>query len=201
LAASWLIARLPRYRALAGSVNLLLDTNRSYADFARDQVDAAIRFGVGKFAGLAAHFLLGEELFPVCSPKLLRGARALKTPADLKHHTLLHLDWSARQGVWPDWQMWLDAAGVTDVDAKGGVHINDGLIILEAALDGQGVALGSTTAVSDLIAAKRLVAPFACRVKSDLGYYFVCPEGSARRREIVVLRDWLLAEAGRGAQS
>lgn len=195
LAASWLIARLPRYRALPGSVDLLLDANRHYADFSRDQIDAAIRFGIGKFPGLEAHFLLAEELFPVCSPKLLPGPNPLRKPDDLRHCTLLHNDWSSRLGNWPNWQDWLDEAGATAVDAKGGLHFNDSLVVLEAALGGQGVFLGNTTAVQDLIAAKKLVAPFSIRVKSDLGYYFVCPEHLARRREIVLLRDWLLAEA------
>lgn len=195
LAASWLITRLPRYRALPGSVDLLLDANRHYADFTRDQVDAAIRFGIGNFPGLDAHFLLAEELFPVCSPKLLRGKHPLKNPADLKHHTLLHNDWSSRLGNWPNWQDWLHAAGADDVDTRSGLHFNDGLVVIEAALGGQGVFLGNTTAVQDLIASKQLVAPFACRVKSDLGYYFVCPERLAGRRDIIILRDWLLAEA------
>jgi|JI10StandDraft_1071094.scaffolds.fasta_scaffold69364_4 LysR family glycine cleavage system transcriptional activator len=201
LAASWLIARLPRYRALPGSVDLLLDANRSYADFARDQIDAAIRFGIGKFPGLDAHFLLAEELFPVCSPKLLRGPHPLKVPADLRHHTLLHNDWSSRQGNWPTWQDWLSHAGVKGVDAKSGLHFNDGLVVIEAALGGQGVYLANTTAVQDLILARKLVAPFAARVKSDLGYYFVCPAHAARRREIVILRDWLLAEAAADRQA
>jgi LysR family transcriptional regulator, glycine cleavage system transcriptional activator len=200
LAASWLIGRLPRYRALSGSVDILLDANRRYADFARDQVDAAIRFGIGKFPGLEAHFMLAEELFPVCSPMLLRGAHPLKRPSDLKHHTLLHNDWSTRIGKWPNWQDWLDAAGAADVDAKSGLHFNDGLVVLEAAQAGQGIFLGNTTAVQDLIMAKKLVAPFPQRVKSDLGYYFVYPAHLARRRDIIVLRDWLLDEAARDRQ-
>ena len=195
LAASWLIGRLPRYRALAGSVDLLLDANRRYADFARDGVDAALRFGIGRFPGLDAQFLLSEELFPVCSPQLLEGPHPLKEPADLRHHPLLHNDWSTRLGHWPDWQDWLGAAGVTGIDAKSGLHFNDSLVVLEAALGGQGVFLGNTTAVQDLIIAGKLVEPFKLRLKSDLGYYFVCPEQAARRREIVVLRDWLLGEA------
>ncbi len=200
LAASWLIGRLPRYRALPGHVDLLLDANRRYADFNRDQVDAAICFGVGRFPGLDAHFLLEEELFPVCSPDLLRGTHPLKTPADLRHHTLLHNDWSSRVGSWPNWQDWSPPppridSGAKAVDPKSGLHFNDGLVVLEAALGGQGVFLGNTTAVQDLVAAKKLVAPFALRLKSDLGYYFVCPEHAARRREIIVLRDWLKAEA------
>ncbi len=145
--------------------------------------------------------MLAEELFPVCSPKLLRGPHPLKVPGDLRHHTLLHNDWSSREGNWPTWQDWLSQAGAKDVDAKGGLHFNDGLVVLEAALGGQGVYLANTTAVQDLITAKKLVAPFAVRVKSDLGYYFVCPAHAARRREILILRDWLLAEAAADRQA
>ncbi len=196
LATHWLIARLPRYRALPGSIDLLLDATRAFADFTRDQVDAAIRFGSGNFPGLAAWRMFGEELFPVCSPKLLRGKHGLKHPSDLRHHTLLHSDWLSRSpGIWPDWSMWLTAAGADTVDGKSGIHFNDTIVMLEATLNGQGVALGNSTSVRDMIAAKKLVAPFAGTVKSDFCYHFVCPERSVARPEIILLRDWLLAEA------
>lgn len=195
MATHWLIPRLPRYRALPGSVDLLIEASRTLADFTRDQVDAAIRFGTGPFPGLEAHRLFGESLFPVCSPKFLRGKHALKQPADLRHYTLLHSDWSSRRGIWPDWPMWLAAAHVDGVDGKSGPRFNDSILVLEAAIRGQGVALINGAAARGLIATKRLVAPFAQSVKSDFSYYVVCPERATRRPEIAVLRDWLLAEA------
>lgn len=197
MAAHWLIPRLPRYRALPGSVDLLIEASRTLADFTRDQADAAIRFGTGPFPGLDAHRLFEESLFPVCSPKFLRGKHALRQPADLRHYTLLHADWSSRRGIWPDWPMWLAAAHVDEntVDGKSGPRFNDSMLVLEAAMSEQGVALVHGAAARGLIASKRLVAPFAQSVKSDFSYYFVCPERTARRGDIALLRDWLLAEA------
>jgi LysR family glycine cleavage system transcriptional activator len=195
LASHWLIARLPAYRALPGSVDVLLDANKAFADLEGGQADIAIRFGIGDFPRLASHALFEDAIFPVCAPALLQRGGGLKQPSDLRNHTLLHLEWSSRFGIFPDWRAWLNTAGARAVDAERGLRFTDDTVILRAAVEGQGVALGNRTLVKDLIKTGQLVAPFAQPLKTGFTYYVVYPKAAEARPEIVQLRDWLLAEA------
>ncbi|MFZ5789983.1 MAG: transcriptional regulator GcvA [Pseudomonadota bacterium] len=195
-AATWLIARLERIRRDTGC-EVAIEATKERADFDRADADAAIRFGAEPFPGLVAHRLFADEVCPVCSPRLTRGPRGLRTPADLGRYTLLHLEWNPRAGRWPDWQTWLAAAGVEGIDAQAGPRFTDHALALQAAVEGQGVALGSTALVADHIAAKRLVAPFSVCLDTPFAYYLVYPRASATRAEIRALADWLTAEAAR----
>src|SRR5690606_32575313 len=106
-------------------------------DLARDDVDIAVRYGRGMWSGLSGVALFNEELFPVCSPALRRGAHPLRTPDDIRHHVLLH------DVLAIDWDIWLKAAGVTGVDARRGPFFSHSHLVLQAARNGEGVALGS----------------------------------------------------------
>jgi LysR family glycine cleavage system transcriptional activator len=200
LASNWLIKRLPRYRALGDALDVLLDPAKELVDIARGEADLGIRFGQGRYPGLEAINLFDDEIFPVCSPDYLRR-NPLKSPGELLHHHLLRLDWRATS-PWPDWPEWLEAAGVRDegdpVDAEHrGTVIRDSSLMLRAAIDGQGVALGQASLVADHIKEKRLVAPFARRLKTGFGYFLVYPYGADQRPEIKVFRDWIVREAKR----
>jgi LysR family glycine cleavage system transcriptional activator len=199
-AANWLIKRLPHYRQLPGAMDVLLDPAKGLVDIARGEADIGIRFGQGRYPGLEAVNLFEDEIFPVCSPGYL-ALNPLKAPEDLKHHHLLRLDWRATN-PWPDWPEWLEAAGVLDeddaVDAQHrGTVMGDSALLLRAATEGQGVALGQASLVADLIQEKQLVAPFARRLRTGFGYYLVYPYGADQRPEIKVFRDWIVAEAKR----
>src|SRR5918998_5059527 len=175
-AAKWLVPRLERFRRLHPGVDVRLDVTERLADFAREEVDVAIRFGAGVYPGMRADRLFEEELFPVCSPRLLEGARPLREPADLRHYTLIHLDWQAQGETWPDWRTWLLAAGVEDVDPTQGIHFRQTTLVIQAAIDGQGIALGDSLAADDL-AAGRLVRPFSLALKGppQFAYHIVSP--------------------------
>jgi len=200
LASNWLIKRLPHYRALPGALDVLLDPTKEVVDIARGEADLGIRFGQGRYPGLETINLFEDEIFPVCSPGYL-ALNPLKSPEELKHHHLLRLDWRAT-APWPDWPEWLHAAGVLDegdvVDAEHrGTVIRDSSLMLRAAIDGQGVALGQASLVADHIKEKRLVAPFARRLKTGFGYYLVYAYGADERPEIKLFRDWIVVEAKR----
>ncbi|MBI3898838.1 MAG: transcriptional regulator GcvA [Gammaproteobacteria bacterium] len=195
LAATWLVPRLHRLKAQHPGLDVLLQASSELADFARDPVDVALRYGIGKYPGLASERFFGEEVFPVCSPQLLRGKHALKKPADLRHHRLLHLQWTPQCGQWPDWAAWLKAAAVNGVDVEKGLRFTEHAMALQAAAEGQGVALGSTALVADYLATKRLVKPFAISMATRFGYHFVCTEERAQEPNIVVFRDWVMQEA------
>jgi LysR family glycine cleavage system transcriptional activator len=199
VAAKWLMPRLERFTTRHPQIDVRLDTTTRLVDFAREEVDLALRYGAGKWPGLAVERLLQEEVFPVCSPKLVRGAKALRTPADLRHHTLIHdASMPARAGF-PQWSVWLHAAGAGQVDASRGLHLDASMLAVQAAIDGQGVALGRSVLVSDDLSSGRLVRPFALAVPLRFGYYVVHPRKPAARDAVDAFKAWLHAEAAGAA--
>jgi LysR family glycine cleavage system transcriptional activator len=130
----------------------------------------------------------------VCNPRLLLRHPLTET-SDLQHHTLLHLDWTGQSVIWPDWAAWLRAAGVMDFDVSRGIHFTDFALCLQAAAAGQGVALGTTGAVADLLADGRLVSPFEKSIVTPFAYYLVHAPDVLKRPEAQGLLDWILEEA------
>ncbi|MEX0584062.1 MAG: transcriptional regulator GcvA [Sneathiella sp.] len=190
-AARWLLPRLSRFREAHPDIDVRLSASDHLTDFNREDVDVVIRYGHGHYPGLRVNKLLTEELmFPVCSPSLLEGKHPLRHPDDLKYHTLLHDDMRI------DWQAWLTMAGVTDVDPKKGPSFNDSSMLLTAAMEGQGVALGRSTLAADDLMAGRLIQPFNIEpLQAHHAYYIVSPEDAADRPRIAAFREWIMEEA------
>ena len=160
-----------------------------------------IRFGSGTYPDYHVDKLFDVAYVAVCSPRLLAGENALRTPSDLQHHTLLHDDTIPDLMERPSWKEWLKAAQVTGVDPSRGPHFNNSVLTLAAAVDGLGVALGMLPLVAPDLAAGRLVAPFNVRKKSNFAYYLVCTENVADRPNVVAFREWLLAQAASDAET
>ncbi len=198
-AAKWLVPRLDRFRAAHPDLDVRLDATDKLADFQRDNVDLAIRYGGGNYPGLEAERLLSEEIFPVCAPKLLEGPAPLAQPGDLRHHTLIHLEWDSEDVTAPTWRMWLLAAGVHDLDFTRGPVFSMTSLALQAAIEGQGVALASSFLVADDLAAGRLVVPFDLSVCDplDFAYHIVVPKRTADLAKVTAFKDWLLGEIAR----
>jgi LysR family transcriptional regulator, glycine cleavage system transcriptional activator len=193
-AAKWLVHRLSRFAQAHPAIDLRVSASLHHVDFAREDVDVAIRHGNGSVPGLHVLRLCVEELFPVCSPKLLKGKGALRTPADLRHAVLLHVN--DRQ----DWKRWLDAANVDGIDLARGPLLNQASMAIDAAVDAQGVALARTAlAAWDLIGG-RLVRPFSLALQVPYAYWIVCPKTAAKLPKIVAFTEWLLAEAAEDQQ-
>ncbi|MCB1375745.1 MAG: transcriptional regulator GcvA, partial [Rhodobacteraceae bacterium] len=193
-AAEWLVHRLGRFAEAYPEIELRVSATLHHVDFAREDIDLAVRHGEGHWPGLHVTRLCSEELFPVCSPRLATDARPLNVPADLLGFPLLHLD---DRTVWASW---LEAAGVGDGGAMHGPVLNRASMVIDAAVDGQGVTLARTTlAAWDLING-RLIRPLALALPLAKSYWIVCPKASASLPKIVTFRDWLLAEAADDAQ-
>ncbi len=190
-AAKWLIHRLGGFAAAHPHIDLRVGAAMHHIDFAREDVDLAIRHGDGNWPGLHVTRLCSEALFPVCSAKTQseRGRRALRTPADLGHHVLLHLD--DRR----DWVKWLEAAGAMEADVSRGPVFNQASMAIDAAVDGQGVALARTALAAWDLLAGRLVRPFRFELPVPYAYWIVCPKATAGLPKIVTFRDWLVGEA------
>ena len=193
--ASWLVPRLERFKETYANIELRLNAASSPVDFTHQNVDIAIAYGqIRSYPGLHAEMLFAQEVFPVCSPDLLRGRKALKTPHDLRHHTLLHEDWNTDEGIWPNWSMWLETARVKGIDASRGPRFPQQNLATQAAAQGQGVALGSPALVDDDLLTGRLVKPFDLALKTDLGICLICPVETIDDPKVEAFRNWLLAE-------
>ncbi|MFB6446934.1 transcriptional regulator GcvA [Bradyrhizobium tunisiense] len=190
LAAKWLLPRLTDFQEQHPGIDVRITTSTSLVDFQRDNVDAAIRYGRGQWPGLRADWLMADELFPVCSPSLLRGDRPLRRPEDLRHHPLLHTSSSNSD----DWRLWLTAAGLpADIARHPGITFDMIFMTIQAAIDGIGVAMGRTSYVQDDIAKGRLVVPFKIALPADAGFYLVAPEGRREAPKLMAFRNWMLA--------
>jgi LysR family glycine cleavage system transcriptional activator len=192
-AAKWLLPRLGRFTESHPEIDLRVSATTQYVDLARDQVDLAIRLGDGHWVGLDAVRLCSELLFPVCSPKLLLGSSRVAEASHLVKFPLLRLD------GWSTWSKWFDAAGVSSPVARGPV-LNRASLLIDAAVDGQGVALARTTlAVWDLING-RLVVPVDVSLRLQNTYWVVCPKVASHVSKVATFREWLLAEAADDAR-
>jgi LysR family glycine cleavage system transcriptional activator len=200
-AAKWLLPRMSRFRDRHPDIDVMVSANNKLIDFAEGTFQMAIRYGEGNYPGLRTERLLCDEVFPVCSPKLLQGPYPLKKPADLKDHTLLH-DEVSRQDESPDWRSWLQAAGVEGVDWRRGPGFSDSSMVIEAAAAGQGVALGHRWLAAADLEGGRIVMPFGPMIPSKFSYYLVSPPAAAEHHRVGLFRDWLLEEAeGTGAET
>ncbi len=203
-AAKWLVPRLHRFVASYPDIDMRISASMTpvdmagpaeMAEFRKDDVDMAVRFGRGKYPGFRVDKLFPVSIVPMCSPELLAGDKPLRQPDDLRHHILLHDGILALDDRRPDWRMWLDVAGVDGVDAKRGQYFNHTALALEAAMKGQGVVLSVKTLALGDLAAGRLVIPFDLNIPLEFAYYVVCLEATAEQPKIVAFREWLLEEA------
>src|SRR5947209_14711021 len=188
-AAKWLVNRLGRFAEAHPEIDLRVSATMHHVDFVREEVDVAVRHGDGNWPGLDAVRLCNEQLFAVCSPKLLSGRGRLARPSDLARAPLLHLDDGKA------WAQWFEAAGVAPPQRPHGLTLNRASMLIDAAIGGQGVALARTAlAASDLISG-RLVRPFELALKLSKTYWIVCPKAASAKPKIATFRDWLLREA------
>ena len=188
LAARWLSPRLKQFWQQFPKVDLCLFHSNSPVNFDREDIDLAITYGKGDWPGVLSSRLHDSDYFPVCSPGLIEAFGGKISISDLNQITLLH---DARYEVWEQWLQLTDQAGV---NARRGVLIDDTNVLMQAALDGQGMAMGSTLFVQRYMASGRLVRPFDLSLSSENAYYIVCPKNHLQRQVVSDFKHWLLAQ-------
>lgn len=194
-AAKWLLTRIERFQAAWPETDLRLDTSLKPVDFVAQRIDVGVRYGRGQWPGLAAEKLMDEEVYPVCAPALLATA-TLQAPGDLRGQVLIHDQSVDTSTGFASWQAWLRHAGVQGVPTDRGLRINNSAAVLQAAIDGQGVALARSVMAHDDLAAGRLVRLFPqVRLESALAYYVVYRPECIAQPKVAAFRDWLLREA------
>lgn len=194
--AKWLVPRLPRFRQAYPDYYIRVAATDVRADFSHDDIDVALRYGRGDYPGLESECLLSEVAVPVCSPRLMEGEHPLRDPADLRHHTLLHVQWKMESDTAPNWRMWLRAAGLEDIDPDQGPQFSIESMVIEAAIEGQGVGLVASAVVEQDIAAGRLVRPFHedSHQSNQFGYYLVYPPSNNALPKVAAFRNWVHGE-------
>ncbi len=193
-ASLWLVPRLDQFHARHPEIEIRIDETDCLVDVARGEADVAIRYGPGEYKGVVVDTLFGQRNTLVCSPMLTTGDTPLRHPGDLRHHSLIHVEWKDAEA---SWRMWLLAAGLRDIDPNRGLRFTQESMAVQAALEGQGVALVGDRLVADHVAAGRLVSPFASDLRTPLtfSYYLLTSQSSSLQPKVAAFRSWLMEEA------
>lgn len=195
-ATHWLLPRLPAFKVAHPEVDLTFDITDQVRDFDVDDVDVAIRFGAGKYAGTQSHRLFDAVVAPICSPKLLESGARFEEPRDLFRHTLCHVDCKTDGMVWPNWRMWMEGAGIHDFDDSRCVAFADSSHVVQAIIDGNAVGLVELAMIAGDLAQGRLVKVFDLGIALAPGYayHLVYPDSSSDDSRVATFREWMLAE-------
>jgi LysR family glycine cleavage system transcriptional activator len=191
-AARWLLPRVGRFIAAHPEIDLDVRASMTNVDFAREDDDVAIRYGFGGWPDVIAEHLLEDWFLPVCSPRIARGVP--KRPADLAHYPLL------RSNDEP-WLPWFRAAGVALPEPSRGPIFNDSSHLMQAAVEGQGVALARTSLLGNDVHNGLLVCPFDIFAPATRSFWLVYPERTANATKLTAFRSWLIAEIAADAES
>jgi LysR family transcriptional regulator, glycine cleavage system transcriptional activator len=194
LASLWLIPRLPAFTQAYPGIDVRIDASFRRRDLRGEGIDVAIRYApAGSIEGTQ---LFAETVLPVCSPSLLkRSKHPLRVPEDLQHFPLLQMLLPADAGIPTDWDPWLKAMHLPDLQPATTLSFNNYGEVILAAIAGQGVALGRSPLIDDLLAKRQLVAPFASSLASPRAYYLVIDPAARNRPAVRALEQWLVEEA------
>ncbi|KFX70866.1 LysR family transcriptional regulator [Pseudomonas taeanensis MS-3] len=193
VAAYWLMPRLHRFHQAHPDVDVSLITSERDFSSMPPEIDVAIAFGDGRFKHGEAHLLFAEEVFPVCSPQLLKGQSLPLQPAALAQLPLLHLRPEVHTR-WFDWKGLFRAMNIAEAPSSGLLRFDNYTLLIQAAIAGQGVAIGWRHLVDNLLAQNLLCRVCAQEARSELGYYVVLPERKRRQRLTQRFVDWLQVE-------
>ena len=185
-----LIPHLQDFRRQHPDIQLRIGTVVSFELLQRHDYDVAIRYGSGDWRGFVSQKIAPEEVFPVCSPRLLKSGPALRRPSDLRHHTVIRISSFALRDEWP---IWLELAGIPDLEFADEIACDLLFPSIQAAVDGLGVVMGRTAVVAADMQAGTLVEPFSIRMPSTAGYHVVSPVERADNRMVAIFRDWVLS--------
>jgi LysR family transcriptional regulator, glycine cleavage system transcriptional activator len=200
-ASLWLIPRLPRFTSLHPAIDVRISATTEMLNLERSLVDLAIRYCPPETVPDGTIRLFGEEILPVCSPALLRDrSRPLKRPQQLKDHTLLHFDYPGAVKSFMDWGTWLSALGLGGLNPVRALQFSQYEQMIQAAINGQGVALGRQPLVNDLLQSGALAAPFKNTVVGSRAYFLVESAAAIGKPHVHEFVGWLLDEINRDSE-
>jgi LysR family glycine cleavage system transcriptional activator len=188
IASRWLVPRLKRFMQLNPLVKVTLLASSDPVDFDRQDIDVAIRWGHGRWPNAKVESLGHDRLFPVCSPALLREGPPIRNPRDLGQHTLLQVVNGSL------WAAWFAAAGVAGVTFDETLYFNDAGLLLDAAVQGQGVALANHLLVETDLKSGRLVRPFDVEIETGEGFHVLTNPDFSEKPTVAEFRRWIRLE-------
>lgn len=188
-AARWLLPRIGRFVSAHPEIDVDVRASNALADFRREDVDVGIRHGSGEWPGLIAEKLMDDWYFPVCSPRLARG-RLPKRPAELERFTLLRSEGEP-------WTVWFEAAGLDWEEPARGPMFSDSSHTLQAAIEGQGIALARDSLLGQDLKNGLLVRLFDIAVRSPRSHFLVYPPRLQSAPKLLAFRGWILGELAR----
>lgn len=204
-ASMWLVPRLMRFRKEYPRVDVRVSATTQIADLEREGYDLAIRDCPENNAPSGAIHLVGEHLAPVCSAEYEKEAKAarkpLTSPADLCHHTLLYLHDPTGKWPWISWAGWFESMGVPGIEAEGTLTFGQYDQVMQAAMLGQGIALGRTGILGDALRTRKLIALFGRRQQLARAFYAVLAQGASARPEVDAFVTWMKREINEDASS
>lgn len=193
-AALWLVPRLESFIQTYPEIQLRVLSSTDPAGLSRGTVDILIPYGMGHFPGFSVKLLMRDSVFPVCAPSLLNSI-PLRRYKDLEQHTLLHdIDFGVDEQTMT-WKRWFRDAGLSRVVASRNVEFDNSLLLTEAAVRGQGVALGRLSLVRDHLATGRLLRPLKISRPADYAYFSVTAQEVAEHPRVQVFLSWLETQA------
>ena len=195
----WLVPRLASFLHAYPDIQLSVLGLEVPPDLSSGEVDIRLPYGMGSYPGLTTSLIMREQIFPVCAPSLLNQSR-LRRFTDLRHHTLLHDINTGPEEPSMTWRRWLRDAGVAGVDPDRGLKVSNSILLIEAAVRGQGVALGRMSLVGDHLATGRLVRPLKASRPADYAYYAVTTRSGAERPRVQAFLGWLEAQVERDSR-
>jgi DNA-binding transcriptional LysR family regulator len=201
-ASIWLVPRLAHFRKRHPDVDVRITATFEVVDLEREGIDLAIRDCALNNVPPGAVFLSGEHLAPMCSAGYAKEARAAKRPldkpSDLRHHVLLNLHDPTGRWPWLSWPAWFEAMGMEPFEPASTLSFDQYDQVMQAALTGQGVALGRMTLAGQHVRARRLVALFGQQQRLARGYHAVYAEDAQKNPDVRRFVEWLREEIKTG---
>jgi LysR family transcriptional regulator, glycine cleavage system transcriptional activator len=200
-ASIWLVPRLARFRKRHPQVDVRITATHEMVDMEREGIDLAIRDIAANRAPPGSIVLVGEQMAAVCSPQYLKESKAAKRPLnkpqDLRHHVLLHLHDPTGRWPWMSWHAWLERMGIEELQPAGSIGFSQYDQVVQAALHGQGVALGRMSVAGQLLRERKLVLLFGRPQQIERAFHAVYAKGAEERPEARQFVEWIREELAR----
>jgi DNA-binding transcriptional LysR family regulator len=203
-ASLWLVPRLARFQSQCGEIPVHVIAENVLLDLERDVADVAVRYTTREGAGHGAVMLFGETVAPVCSPSLIEDRKRLQNAKELLAFPLLHYEDTQVSAPWLSWDAWLEAMGLEYPRSARSLSFSHYDQLIQAAIAGQGIALGRFPLMDELVHQGRLAMPLGsppAPLGEGRGYWLVVPSRSAERAQVKTFVEWLLSEAAAALQA